>query len=153
MITQPIVQAINKKEYRTQFDFHYRMPSWLAHDLGFDASVPPTLVVTGMSRYDGASIPWPMWTLLQLHPGGAMHAASLIHDFGYIQKGKISERPKSVHMRYANRMYITGDGAKDIELTRLQLDQLFKFMMRATGHGPLQSHLAYLGVRIFGGKW
>jgi hypothetical protein len=84
-------------------------------------------------QYDGASVPRIVWTITGITPDGLHRAATLIHDYLYIN-----------HSGYS--------------YTRKQVDQLFKAQMIANGVPARTANLMYRFVRLLGwipsrGKW
>jgi hypothetical protein len=85
-------------------------------------------------EWDGASVPRVAWSLLGFYPGGIMLAPSLPHDWGYIKKGRLTDK-------------FTGD----FTMTRKELDDLFLAHMLEVGMPPKKAKRAYFFVRLLGG--
>ena len=75
--------------------------------------------------YDGASIPRLIWSPLGVTPDGLHRAATLVHDYLYINRR---------HFSY----------------TRKEVDKLFLRQMLILGMNRRKAKLMYRGVRLFG---
>lgn len=73
-------------------------------------------------RYDGATVPRVVWTLIGFLPDGIHRAAALVHDYLYETK----------------------------EFNRVYADKLFLTMLKESGVKSWHANLAYVTVRIFG---
>jgi hypothetical protein len=81
--------------------------------------------------YDGASIPRLLWTPLGVTPDGIHRAATLIHDYLYV-----------------NKMVFN--------YSRKEVDEIFYNHLLILGMNKRKAKVLYFGVRIFGwtmGKW
>jgi len=81
-------------------------------------------------RYDGASVPKIAW-LVGLGRDGVHRAASLIHDWLYVNDGEIDEG----------------------SYTRKQADDLFRDMLKEYGVKSWHVFVAYRATRLFGWFW
>lgn len=151
MIYQPANRPVGKGKYQLTEDYFYTVPQWLLAELKLPNSTPaPYLSILEGSINDGASVHRVAWTTTGIRPDGLIRAASLVHDFLYIQKGVVTD------IAGINRIALIGSPASRITMTRKQVDRLFYFMMRESGMGKIKAKLAYLGVRLFAklkGRW
>jgi len=85
-----------------------------------------THTISAGFQYDGASIPRIVWTALGATPDGLHRAATLIHDWLYINRG-------------------------NLPYTRKEVDNLFLVQMLELGMPRAKSRKMYRGVRLFGG--
>lgn len=90
-------------------------------------------------QYDGASIPWFLWTILKASPDGLWRAATLVHDYLYINKGVVIAE-----------CVATGE-SETLQLTRKEVDEIFLIDMLRAGVKEKKARRMYRGVRTFGG--
>lgn len=93
--------------------------------------------------YDGASVPRLAWTFSGLTPDGTHRAASLVHDYLYIYRGKL---PEGSYLRRDNGEWV----ALIAEWPRKQADKIFARIMRESGVPSHRRKLAYIAVRAGG---
>jgi len=108
--------------------------------------------------FNGASIPWFVWSLLRLAPHGVMDGPSCPHDCGYENQGKFEEGTLHYWLgpinattwafeNYSNAFF----WAVDTEpLTKKTLDLLLKHLCLWWGIDSIRSNLVYSAVRTFG---
>jgi len=130
MIPQPDVRPISDKLYRLYEDYTH------ADNSGKVRRGTLLWTVKAGFEYDGASVPWYLWSIAGLHNDGLMRAASLIHDYIYIAKGRVIVDWGGI------RCYI--------RVTRKQADDLFLHMLKESGMGWRKRNTAYLAVRAWG---
>lgn len=90
-------------------------------------------------QYDGASIPWFMWSVLKASPDGLWRAATLVHDYLYINNGEVTAE------------YIATGKKETLQLSRKQVDQIFLIDMLRAGVNERKARRMYRGVRTLGG--
>lgn len=93
-----------------------------------------TILVPVGFQWDGASVPQFLWSFTGLYPGGIMLAPSVIHDWIYISKGRLTD-------------YITGE---TFRMTRAECDLLFKSHLEYVGMPEAKINIAYKGVKYLG---
>lgn len=84
-------------------------------------------------KYDGASIPRVLWSLVGMRPDGLNRAAALVHDWCYVNGG-----------------IVTTDTCDDLTLTKKDADRLFRDLLIKANAKKLRTKLAYIAVRWFG---
>lgn len=127
MYDQPCIIPIKESGdlYRLQHDYKINL-----HNYGYYI----TITIPAGFTYDGASVPRWLWSLTGLGIDGLHRAACLVHDYLYVQRGKI----------------ISFDGAEKISLNREQVDMIFKQMLIDASIAEHRIAIAYKGVRWFG---
>ncbi len=126
---QPVNIPVSARQYELVETFGY----------GWDKyGVSHELVVPRGFRYDGASVPRILWSVIGLRPDGLVRAAALLHDWIYRHGGKL---PPGSYRR---------DDGEGGHWTRKSADLLFGRVMRESGVSKLKRRLAYLGVRVGG---
>lgn len=125
-------------------------------------------------KYDGASVPRFVWSIIGLLPDGLGRAAALVHDYLYVHKGAL---PKGGYQEYVHAPLeplennvtpldpasmeklvnppIVGPIWKDSKdvWTRKSSDKMFARLMREGGVPRVRRRLAYRGVRSAGWYW
>jgi len=133
---QPNIEPITDRTYQLVNDWSY---TWITNDIVNKITIPSGF------RYDGASVPRPLWSLSGLRPDGLHRAGTLIHDFIYYHEGKL---PIGVmKWRYlgdTNESYRNVSG----KWTRKDADRLAYKVWRRSGQP--HSKLMYYFVRVFG---
>lgn len=100
------------------------------------------IIVPRGFKYDGASVPRALWSILGVSKDGIHRAAATVHDFLYSRKG-------AVHgSRYARSRWRTCR----FKITRKQADVKFYQMLRDSGVGRVRAKAMYWAVRVFGGS-
>ena len=126
---QPVNIPVGARQYELVETYGY----------GWDKDgVSHELVVPRGFRYDGASVPRALWSLIGLRPDGLVRAAALLHDWIYRHGGRL---PPGSYRR---------DDGEGGDWTREATDRLFARVMRESGVSKLKRRLAYLGVRVGG---
>lgn len=87
-------------------------------------------------RYDGASVPRWLQSIVGMGIDGLHRAAALVHDFIYEHKGEFEDD-------------VTG---APIHISRKDADKIFKNMLKEVGIASHRVFLVYWGVRLFGGS-
>ncbi len=116
---QPDIRPTGPGEYTLHGNYTYTDRTTVGHPLSL-------IKVPDGFKYDGASVPRPLWSISGIRPDGLIRAAALIHDFIY---------------RYA--------GWKG-RYTRKEADILFRYIIREAGLGWWTAVRAYRAVRLFG---
>jgi len=116
-LRQPDIRPTGPGEYTLHKNYTYRPQP---------KGRRPILTVPAGFKYDGASVPRPLWSVSGIRPDGLIRAAALIHDFIYRSAG--------------------WDGL----YTRKETDVLFRHMIREAGLGWWTAVRAYRAVRMFG---
>lgn len=98
--------------------------SWAFTTLGIRVSIPKGFVA------DGASVPRALWPFMP--PDGTHRAASLAHDWLYVNKGHVDDT--------------------EFVWTRSDADETFLELMIKALISPARARIAYRGVRL-GGWW
>ena len=137
VITQPQITPVNctkkgfahKQCYRNDADFKTQF-FW--NDFLVEYEIPKGFI------YDGASIPWFLWSIIRVTPDGLHRAATILHDALYIAKGKVAV------------LYLRRNEELNITLSRKEVDQIFLQQMLFLGMPEKKAKLMYRGVRIFG---
>lgn len=130
-ITQPLIIPISESGnlYRLAQDYEIDLKHF-GHDVrifinkGFD--------------YDGMSVNRWLWSLSGLSKDGMHRPATLIHDFLYVQKGYLTERPGSY---LVDKTYV---------MDRESADKIFRDMLIELAIANHRVRLAYAAVRLFG---
>ncbi|WP_081452469.1 DUF1353 domain-containing protein [Verrucomicrobium spinosum] len=94
-------------------------------------------------EFDGASVPWWMWSLLRVPPDGLHRAAALAHDYLYRHVGRVPLGHQQELIR-GKWMDCTSPWLRE------EADALFARILRECGVSMVRRRLMYLGVRIFG---
>ena len=108
------------------------------------------LVLPKGFRYDGASVPRFLWSVIGLRPDGLIRAAALVHDFLYFYGGKVPSG--SYQILNDNDEWDNLESEEDI-WTRKNSDRIFVRLMREFGVSKIKRRLAYYGVRSFGWRF
>jgi hypothetical protein len=112
--------------------------------------------------FDGASIPWLLWTTLGLAPHGIMDGPSWPHDLGYETQGVVTLTDAAGNLTPAPlsgdayAIFEVYDAATDSwtltdrQLSKRELDELLRQLCR---HYAItkRSRLVWLGVKLGGG--
>lgn len=101
------------------------------------------LVVEDRFLFDGASIPWWLWSLARISPDGLHRAAALAHDKVYRHSGRMP--PGSFQV-------LTPGGWCDLShrWDRSEADRLFARILRECGVRKGRRRVMYLAVRMWG---
>ena len=131
MQIQPLIIPVSEsgKLYELQHDYEVDLINYIHRDI--------QLVIPEGFRYDGASVPRPLWSISGLSRDGLHRAAALVHDFIYHYKGD----------------FVDESNQKDLTLTRKEADKVFRKMLKEVNIASHRCWLAYCGVRLFGGFW
>lgn len=107
----------------------YEVENWIQVEKGF--------------RWDGASVPKLFWNW-GFKTDGAHRAAALIHDFIYVNKGKLPHG--SMISKYKNETNQNQYGS----FSRVDADRLFGRMMKEAGVSKFRRRLMKFAVSSFG---
>jgi hypothetical protein len=64
--------------------------------------------IPALFRYDGASVPRLLWTIIGVTPDGLHRAATLIHDYLYMERDLHGHSRKEVDLLFYNQMIELG---------------------------------------------
>ncbi|TNE28577.1 MAG: DUF1353 domain-containing protein [Bacteroidetes bacterium] len=137
-LTQPSITPVSDREYELDTTYlcsFYRDKKKKWH---IELTIKPGFI------YDGASVPRIFWSLSGLRPDGLHRAASLVHDYLYVKKGKLSG--------FETRL-CTGDHwnrVSRVELSRKNTDRIFLDMMFEAGMSKFKARMACYSVRAAG---
>ncbi|WP_170266319.1 DUF1353 domain-containing protein [Phaeocystidibacter luteus] len=95
-------------------------------------------------RYDGASVPRLLWSISGIRPDGLNRAASLVHDYIYVNKGHIHF--KQVELCWHGE-WCSG---QNIQISRSRCDRIFLEQLKEAGVKWVPRNLAYTAVRAAG---
>lgn len=143
-IYQPNVIPVGEREYR--LEEHYHCTFFLSgHDLA-------RLAIDKGFTYDGASVPRILWTLSGLTPDGLLRAASLVHDFIYVHKGKVPGVELCVQTVNSQGEVIGAGWRKKnrVKVSRRRCDAIFLDMMISAGMRRRKAYMAWIAVRLAG---
>lgn len=118
----------------------------LSHDYSYqwrDGSFHFRIFIPAGFKYDGASVPRIVWSLVGLRPDGLLRAAALVHDWIYEHKGVLPEG--SYQIKSAGQWINL-----DTQFARKDADKMFKKIMREAGVKRVRRRLAYRAVRLGG---
>ena len=113
-------------------DFHFHLDGW------------PEFVIRKGFEFDGASVPRPFWTFL--NPVGLLLIPALLHDYTY-QYGELQAMNNGGELAPYKPVYWK-EGRE-----RRAWDRLFREVGNAVNGTPVIDWIAWLGVRIGGGRW
>lgn len=142
MVKQPLILPVAERLYELVADWEY---SWF-DDLHREWR---RIAIKAGYRFDGASVPRFFWTLTGLTPDGLIRAAALPHDLIYEHKGIM---PAGSY-QYSSRL--NGEDPwrdTNTRISRREADQLFLQIMKETGMSSIRRKIAFIGVRVGGGK-
>ena len=97
------------------------------------------LVVPEGFRFDGASVPRALWSVIGISPRGLVEPAACCHDWLYHNNGYVTT--------VVNGEFIYN------RWTRKEADKLFARIMRELGMNKFRRRAAYYAVRVFGKKY
>lgn len=92
-------------------------------------------------KFDLSTIPRFFWSIIA--PFELSIIAPLVHDFIYVNKGKMTIDE--------NKVITKSENDKIFNLSRLEADSIFLDHMKQEGIGKFKRRVAYYGVRLFGG--
>lgn len=118
--------------YKESGDLYELVEDYRINLLPFGYNI--TLNIHKGFKYDGASVPRWLWSLAGFSSDGLHRASALVHDYLYVQKGKV----------------ISADGTDRFEFTREECDKLLRDMMEAVSIAEHRVWLAYHAVKWFG---
>jgi hypothetical protein len=141
MIPQPHNIPVSEDEYELAHDYSYQ---WRHKGDSY------RIFIAKGFRYDGASVPRIVWTLSGLTPDGLLRAASLVHDFIYIHKGRMPAGS------WQKECFI--DGRREwIDVgtvwKRAHADKIFGIILKESGVSAYRRTLALTAVKMFGGTY
>lgn len=101
------------------------------------------LVIAAGTEFDGASVPWWLWTVARIPPDGLHRAAALAHDVVYRFGGHL---PEGVHQVQTYR------GWRNVAhcWSRAEADRLFARILRECGVSRWRRRVMYRAVRLCG---
>ncbi|NVK04921.1 MAG: DUF1353 domain-containing protein [Flavobacteriia bacterium] len=136
-LVQPSITPISEREY--ELDAYHVSTFDYTGDGQF-----AKLIIQPKFVYDGASVPRLLWSLSGIRPDGLNRAASLVHDYIYVNKGELhySEIELCYHGQWCR--------GKNIKISRLQCDRIFYHQLREAGVSKTKARMAYIAVRGFG---
>jgi len=131
----PAVRSVGKNLSVTLEDVTFE---WL------DGNNHHRLIVPTGFLFDGASIPWALWSALRLAPHGAMDGPALAHDFIYHHKGDMP--PGSYQLKTANGWFdMLSPLRRDVAD-----DMLKALVVHFKAAGEVRASLVWVGVRVGG---
>jgi len=145
ILKQPLNIPIHGKPVGLKDDRAYALVQnytyrWRKHDTYYRLTIPRGY------KYDGASVPRPVWTISGIRPDGLLRAAATVHDWLYIHRG---EMPRGCYQRY-----IDGEWVDVNQIwSRESADRMFGRLMREAGMKRWRRRAAYRAVRTFGGLY
>lgn len=144
-LAHPVATFINETHFvlNEPFIYHWRIEASNADRHNQRYPIDSWIIVKAGFRWDGASVP-KLFRGLGFATDGKHRAAALIHDFIYVNKGKLP----------AGSMYSTYDGFKDQiqygTFSRFDADRLFFRMMGQAGVNKTRKKLMWFAVSKFG---
>lgn len=127
-----LIWFFTRRKWELMEDFYFHLDGW------------PVFVIEKGFKFDGASVPRPLWTLLS--PVGLLLIPALLHDYSY-QFGELREMKNGgVIAAYKPAYWKPGR-------ERRAWDRLFREVGTAVNGTPVIDWIAWLGVRIGGGRW
>lgn len=135
-LRQPINVPIGVRKYQLVEDYAY---VWRAGGRTRRIVVPAGFV------YDGASVPRLGWTLAGILPDGLIRAAACVHDWIYINKGRLDDGSYQEFNHQSQQWVRTR-----CDVTREEADRMFCRIMREAGLPKWRRRIAYRAVRLGG---
>lgn len=144
-LEQPKAVKIDETHFILEeaYSYYWSMKGENADDLNEDFSVENWIIVKDGFRWDGASVPKIFWNW-GFKTDGKHRAAALIHDFIYVNKGKLPQG--SMISKYKNQTAQNQYGS----FSRVDADRLFGRMMKEAGVSKLRRNLMWFAVSSFG---
>jgi len=144
-IVHPIATEIDKTHFvlNTHYVYYWQMEAGNADNEEETFPIDTWIVVQSGFRWDGASVPKFFWGL-GFETDGKHRAAALIHDFIYVNKGKMPSG--SMFSTYSGLTEQMQHGS----FSRYDADRLFLKMMAQAGVGPIRRKLMWFAVSKFG---
>lgn len=144
-IYQPHVIPVRDRQYRLEEPYtctFYVSGSWQLARLTIEKGF----------TYDGASVPRILWSLSGLTPDGLLRAASLVHDYIYINKGELPGVELCVQSVNSEGEVIGAGWRKqyNVKVSRRRCDRIFLKMMISAGMRRRKAYMAWVAVRLAG---
>lgn len=144
-LQQPLATKIDDTHFMLKEDYVYywKMEGTNSDNEAEKFDVESWIIVSAGFRWDGASVPKLFWNL-GFKTDGRHRAAALIHDFVYINKGKLPVG--TMISKYKDKV----DQIQYGSFSRKDADRLFGKMMKEADVHPFRRRLMKFAVSKFG---